>query len=501
MSPTPTLSASPTRRSFLKGLAAAPLVLAAPPLLRAADPLVRYDLASPKGLEMLAVYANAVRAMQAMGPDNPMSWMWQWYTHFVDGTTTKSAELQRIFAGAGSPENKLAIETWNTCQSHAGQNSNHFLPWHRMFVFYFERIVRQVSGRPDFTLPYWDYTSADPAKRGIVPEPFRLPNDPVFDSLYRPDRSPLANSGQPIHMNQPRDVMDISDAMGRTHYSTVDGVTGFCRAIDSGIHGRIHVLVGTSNNMGSVPNAGRDPLFWVHHANIDRMWASWNRNGGKNPTASWGDNVFVFADGNGARVARPLKNFFSVLSLGYGYDAYLPKPVVTASGTAGPRTKAAPAGATQRIAQARAEANLGAQAVRVSLQPVADAPRTAVLGFDPAQPERRTWLVLRDLHAWAQPEVLFHVYLTPAQGGPSAGRANYVGDINFFDAEFHDHGNGALGDALGENQYSFDVTGILRGFASSGVTGARDALAVTIVPAGRPAGGRPMVGRIELVRQ
>ncbi|MFX8616600.1 tyrosinase family protein, partial [Acinetobacter baumannii] len=84
--------------------------------------------------------------------------------------------------------------------------------------------------------------------------------------LYRANRTTLANSGQPIHMNQPTDVMDIGEAMAKTHYSTVEGVMGFCRAIDSGIHGRIHVLVGTSQNMGAVPYAANDPLFWLHHA-------------------------------------------------------------------------------------------------------------------------------------------------------------------------------------------------------------------------------------------
>ena len=276
-----------SRRSFVKGLAASPLFLGAPLLVRGAGPLVRYEITTAQGMQMMAIYADAVRKMQAMGPDNPMSWMWQWYTHFVDGATTKSNEIVRIFGTGVTPGSSLANETWNTCQSHAGQNSNHFMPWHRMFVFYFERIIRQVSGRPDFTLPYWEYTSSDPAKRGVVPAPFRLPTDPVFNSLYRADRTTLANSGQPIHKNQPTDVMDISAAMGCANYSSVNGVMGFCRSIDSGIHGRIHVLVGTSKNMGAVPYAGRDPLFWVHHSNIDRMWESWNRNGGKNPVATW----------------------------------------------------------------------------------------------------------------------------------------------------------------------------------------------------------------------
>ena len=42
------------------------------------------------------------------------------------------------------------------------------------------------------------------------------------------------------------------------------------------------------------------------------------------------------------------------------------------------------------------------------------------------------------------------------------------GNINFFDAEFHDHGGGAMDEALGENFYSFDVTPILHRMAGAG---------------------------------
>ena len=49
-------------------------------------------------------FADAVRQMQALGPENPLSWMWQWYTHFVDGATNKSAEITRIFGPTATPQ-------------------------------------------------------------------------------------------------------------------------------------------------------------------------------------------------------------------------------------------------------------------------------------------------------------------------------------------------------------------------------------------------------------
>ena len=493
-----------TRRAFVQGLAALPMTLGINPIARATTTYVRYDCATPQGLDMLATYADAVRQMQALGPDNPMSWMWQWYTHFVDGATTKADELTRIFGDADSTQKTFANETWNTCQSHSGQNSNHFLPWHRMFVFYFERIVRQISGRADFALPYWNYTSSDPAQRGILPEQFRLPDDPVFDCLYRPNRTSLANSGQRVDLYQPTDVMDITDAMSKTSYTTVDSVQGFCRAIDSGIHGRIHTLVGTSKDMGAVPYACNDPLFWVHHANIDRIWASWNKNGNRNPSDAtvypWLNKQFVFADAGGIRVQKPLKNFMSALALGYDYDSFIPKPATTT--TTATAKMAATSSRSVRVASARDAAELGAKPVHVQLLPVTNARASSVLGLDDNQPGKRAYLILKDLHTWSQPEVLYHVYVRPAHGNGKLDRAHYVGNINFFDAEFHDHGTGTKMDmALGENFYSFDITDLLLRLKRSGTQDARDALLVTIVPAGRPSGGQPMVGTIELRRQ
>jgi hypothetical protein len=511
-----------TRRAFLKSLAAAPLVCVLPHA-NATSTLIRYDLATTQGARMLEIYARAIAQMQAMGEDSPLSWTWQWYTHFVSGATTKAAEIERIFGGTPSAQRSLAQDTWNTCQSHAGQDSNHFLPWHRMFVHYFERIVREVSGHPEFTLPYWDYTSSDPARRGVVPAPFRMPGDPLYGVLYRADRSALANSGQPIHKNQPTDVMDISDTMVRTDYMTIDGVQGFCRAIDSGIHGRIHTLVGTSKGMGSVPFAASDPLFWVHHANIDRMWASWNANGGRNPTDStaypWINHEFSMADANGVRVTRPLKDFFGTMALGYTYDRFIPKPSQSPSTgyaiPSGKTTWRTPAGGlavpdnrkstatpaeNQRVASATTTANLGATPARVVLRavsPVATGTST-VLGLDPRR-QKRTYLVLKNLHTWKQPEVLFHVYVLPTRGG-SPSRGNYAGNINFFDAEFHDHGRGAKADALGENFYSFDVTEVLRRIEAAG--GSRDGLQVLIMPAGTPtARAGAMIAAIDLIQR
>lgn len=500
-----------SRRGFVHGLATVPIGLWAAGKVHAQSgaSYVRPDIATTRGREMVRVLADAVRRMRSHSDRDARGWRWQWYTHFVSGSTTKSAELQRVFGSASSAQRTLANDMWNTCQSHAGQNPNHFLPWHRIFVYYFEHIVREVSGRPDFALPYWNYTSYDPAKRGIVPREFRLPNDSVFSSLYRSNRTSLANSGSPIHRNQAGDAMDIRTAMSRQNYSTVGSVNGFCREVDAGIHGRIHVLVGTRTNMGQISYAAQDPLFWVHHANIDRLWASWNANGRTNPTSgSWRDRNFVFADRLGLRVTARLRDFFDTRALGYTYDRYV--------GTDGREGSASSSLATSTASTSPGTLAVGIESIgrvpeRIATgRPVdlASGAGRSVLRVEPARPataldpagQRRTYLVVKDLHTWAQPEVLYHLYVVARGSGVRAEQ--YVGTIQFFDAEFHDHGQSELDEALGENFYSFDVTEQLQRLARAGAVRNDVPIELVAAPGGRATrGARPMIGTVQLVWQ
>jgi hypothetical protein len=265
------------------------------------------------------------------------------------------------------------------------------------------------------------------------------------------------------------------------------------------------VLVGTSKNMGAVPYAARDPLFWVHHSNIDRLWASWMLNGGTMPiSGTWQNSAFAFADAYGQRVAGTLRDFFSIDTLGYTYDKFVSstgtEPTFKRRSKATTLLTAAIGLVSELVARGTASAELNDRPVRIGLAPVSEAARRAVVGLDPLK-RRRTYLVIKDLHTWAQPEVLYHLYLTRSQDARLTPKS-YVGNINFFDAEFHDHGNGALSDALGDNFYSFDVTELLRSMVNSGAARAGDRLALSFVPGGKPtSGANPLVGSIEMFWQ
>jgi tyrosinase len=72
----------------------------------------------------------------------------------------------------------------------------------------------------------------------------------------------------------------------------------------------VHVLVGGfSGWMGAVKTAAQDPIFYLHHANCDRLWDQWLSQGGRSnplsnnaPDPAWKTTVFTFFDENGKQV-------------------------------------------------------------------------------------------------------------------------------------------------------------------------------------------------------
>jgi len=71
--------------------------------------------------------------------------------------------------------------------------------------------------------------------------------------------------------------VNASDAVAMKQLLPGNGRDGFSLALEITPHGDVHSAVGTVKGMGVFGFAGRDPIFWMHHANIDRIWESWRR--------------------------------------------------------------------------------------------------------------------------------------------------------------------------------------------------------------------------------
>jgi tyrosinase len=160
-----------------------------------------------------------------------------------------------------------------------------FWAWHRMYLYWFERIVRHHSGVPNWALPYWDYgweTTLSSATRRQIPAPLR----DTTSTLYDGTRNAALNSGGSL-------------SAGTTATAAGFIPTGYFTA-QSSFQGTPHNVVHTAVNgdMGSFATAGLDPLFWLHHCEIDRLWNLWLAKGGsrKDPLtdASWTTTSFTF---------------------------------------------------------------------------------------------------------------------------------------------------------------------------------------------------------------
>ncbi len=478
------------RRSFIAGLSTIPFALWFEQHA-SAQTLMRFNVMSPQGQQMVTTYRNAVRTMMNAPQNSPVGWLFQWYTHGVRSDTNKGAEIARVYPTA-SPQKALAQEVWNTCQPHfPGSVQDFFLPWHRMYAFFFERIIRKVSNNPAFTLPYWNYSTTASPSGPRLPAGFRTPAT-AANSLFRRDRNALANNGQPIDQGS-SGTLSLS-ILRQCTYSVNGAQPGFNGGLETGLHGNVHVLVGTTVGMGRVPWAANDPLFWMHHCNIDRLWASWNRGGRTNPvTSTWLNKPFVFADENGNRVVGTVRDFVNINALGYTYDRFEPIP------TCPPTASLSVPTPQRRAAVPSGPISLGAQPVTINLEPSGAA---TGLGDDiinrvrTLRPDRRLYLVLRNLQTQIQPGVVYQVFLElPAAASAASARNFLVGTINFFGAEAHEHG------AAAQNRFfSFDITQLARALVTRNRLSANPS--VTIAPAGQPAAdASPVIGEITLEEQ
>lgn len=488
-----------SRRSFLASLSTIPFAVWFEKYAAAASPMVRYNVTSVKGKQMLKIYADAVKKMVATAESSPVGWLFQWYTHDVRGDRTKAGEIARIYPSP-SPQKSLAQSMWSTCQAHhIGDVEDYFLPWHRMYVYFLERIVRKVSGHPEFTLPYWNYSNAAVTSGPRMPSSFISPAA-SSNPLYRTNRNALANGGQPIDQDDPGALS--TSALAQCTYSPQGAANGFNMELDQGLHGNVHVLVGNDLGMGDVPWAANDPVFWMHHCNIDRLWASWNLAGRLNPsTSSWLNKQFTFADENGNKVVATVKDFRNISSLKYTYDAFARVPRCPSLRL----LESVPAALQTRAIVPSGPVELSRAPVQVSLAPppgpeAVDVPLSDRVKRLPAG--HHLYLVAKNLRANVQPGVVYHVYFDlPAGTTPKGGASDphYVGTINFFDAKHGEQGGGM--EAMGTAKFrSFDVTQVAKNLLAKKSLSANPTL--TIAPVAQPnAEARPVVGEITLVEQ
>jgi peroxiredoxin/N-acetylneuraminic acid mutarotase len=300
----------------------------------------RYDVKSPEGQKMLEKYAQAFKLMRELPESDTHSAKWWWYTHWVKGYPAFMWEESRkrkteVIAELPPAVQPLAEATWNGCQAHAFNPDDpeqyqqwYFLPWHRHMLSQFEQTIRELLHDEDFTLPYWNPLTGNEADLSL-PMVFRDPASPLFNGT----RWPWVNGGERIDKLF-MGWLSLDCLNEKAYIDAPTGTIGFCPRMDRNPHFFTHVALG--GDMAEFSTVGGDPLFYLHHCNMDRLWESWNRLGNTNPTdPNYLNRKFTYADRTGKRVDLPVSAADRVSQLGYEYDAYAKPPTGAKASAAG----------------------------------------------------------------------------------------------------------------------------------------------------------------------
>ena len=173
----------------------------------------------------------------------------------------KYADLRAMHVAAANPEEHGDVQ---------------FLPWHRAYLLDLERELQAIDA--SVMIPYWRFDQPAPN---------------VFTAAFMGDTSNPSGrvrfqSGHPLQFwatdNQPGIVRAFRTFSSGTAPSlrseaqtlSLGGASALYanfRAMEGDPHGLAH----TSFNgfLQTIPTAPRDPLFFMLHANVDRLWAKW----------------------------------------------------------------------------------------------------------------------------------------------------------------------------------------------------------------------------------
>eukprot|EP00039_Didymoeca_costata_P020889 m.342762 g.342762 ORF g.342762 m.342762 type:complete len:641 (+) comp21800_c0_seq1:129-2051(+) len=185
---------------------------------------------------------------------------------------------------------KIHIEHFTTDKIHEVEA---FLPWHRWYLIQYENILRQVE--PDITVPFWPWET-EPTLYSI---PF-WDNDYGFGELnvnegcvngpfagmeMAPSAIPVtfAHSSSQYHMCISREGAGQYPSRAQVMQvlnSPPEDFDNFHKRLDA-IHGVVHCNIGGTmcssflvNNLRT-SNSANAPEFFVHHAQVDRLWSLW----------------------------------------------------------------------------------------------------------------------------------------------------------------------------------------------------------------------------------
>jgi len=150
-----------------------------------------------------------------------------------------------------------------------------FLSWHRAYLLDLERELQAID--PSVALPYWRFDK--PAPSLFTPE-FLGASDALGSVVFGPTNPLQFWSTDGVQGVKRRPLFDTATEGGvdlLTEAQTLALGTDFIdfETLEGDPHGSAHVSFGGS--ISSIGTAAKDPLFFLLHANVDRLWAKWQR--------------------------------------------------------------------------------------------------------------------------------------------------------------------------------------------------------------------------------
>ena len=461
-------------------------------------------------------YAKAVAVMQARQSTDPTSWTYQAAIH---GTRAP------VPAGAD----------WNQCQ----HGTWFFLPWHRMYIWFFEKIVRaaiqQAGADPTgWALPYWNYSDGPLNVVATLPFAFRAPTlpDGSANALYLP--YPNRNENTPDDQQQGVGLIGagINDggqirpeyvsyakafSLGNFGYppppdpSFAGPQTGVSHGgsqhgqLEQLPHDQVHVFTGGASSqadctigwMSDPDCAAADPVFWTHHSNIDRLWKRWLETPGHlNPAdQAWLSQSYRFydPDSQGFVTMSPSDVLDTVVQLTYAYDDD-PAPVSLALRPVAVAVPAAPspAAVTRTTLASGGPIDLSSVATSVTGTITTPPPGTqALLAAGPGEPQHLS-LNLQNVEREQNAPLVFDVYLNlPDNQPPQPKSIYYVGHMTFF-GQGHHHGADDTSEHPAGTNFSYVITNLVQEQRQQGVW-SDTSFRVTLVVGGHREEGAPSV--------
>src|SRR5437773_4498510 len=156
-----------------------------------------------------------------------------------------------------------------------------FLPWHRAYLLDLERELQAIDS--SVTLPYWRFDQGAPnlftldffgVSNAVGTVQFSNTNPLQFwvtDGVQGINRRPL-NNWNPNTQGAPPVISEAQTLALGANYAQF-------RTMEGNPHGFAHTS--WAGSIDSIGTAAKDPLFFLLHCDVDRLWAKWQKQNGR----------------------------------------------------------------------------------------------------------------------------------------------------------------------------------------------------------------------------